>query len=127
MIPQLVSDGVVHVASCLPVATSHTRISPMRFPAARYLPSGLNATAWVEGVCDSSWTTLPLSTSNTFTEGSVSGAGSYFGPPARYCPVTDANNLPSGESADCHDQNWCASAFRTGFFCSRSNQWTAPS
>src|SRR3954464_4183491 len=105
MIPQLVSDGVVNVASSLALATSHTRISPIKFPAARYFPSGLNATACVDGTCGSSWTTLPLSTSNTFTEGSVSGAGSYFGPPARYCPVTVANRLPSGERADCHDQN----------------------
>src|SRR5207237_9513218 len=127
MMPQLVSDGVVTVASCLPVATAQMRISPMRFPAARYWLSGLNVTAWTDGTCEHSWTVLPVWASKTLTDGSVSGAGSYLGPPARYWPVTDAKCFPSGEIADCHDQNWCALIFRIVFLLERSCHCSTPS
>src|SRR5437867_273691 len=120
MMPQLVSDGVVTVATCLPVASSQMRISPMRLPAARYRLSRLNVTAWTDGTCENSWTVLPVWASKTFTDGSVSGAGSYFGPPARYWPVTEANSFPSGEMADCQDQKLCALILRTVFLADRS-------
>src|SRR5579862_4344851 len=127
MMPQLLNAGVLHWASCLPVANSHTRISPTRFPAATYLLSGLKATACTDGTCGSSWRVLPVLASKTLTEGSVSGAGSYLMLPAIYWPVTDANIVPSGETADCHDQNLCAATFRSVFPAVRSYHWSMPS
>src|SRR6266704_5908193 len=123
MMPQLVSDGVVTVATCLPVASSQMRIPPMRFPAARYWLSGLNVTAWTDGTCENSWTVLPVWASKTFTDGSVSGAGSYLGPPARYWPVTDAKSFPSAEIADCQDQKLCALTLRIVVLAARSYHW----
>src|SRR5438105_5721980 len=120
MMPQLVSDGVVTVERCLPVASSQMRISPMRLPAATYRLSGLKVTAWTDGTCENSWTVLPVWASKTLRDGSVSGAGSYLGPPARYWPVTEAKCFPSGEIADCQDQNWWAVIFRTVLLVERS-------
>ena len=74
--PQLVSDGVATVATCFAVASSQTRVSPIRLPAATYLLSGLNVTAWTEGTCENSCSGLPVWASKTLTDGSVSGAGS---------------------------------------------------
>src|SRR5579859_4257522 len=115
MMPQLVRDGVVQAASCLPVARSQMRVSPMRLPAAMYLSSGLNATACTLGTWENLWTSSPDLASKILTEGSVSGAGSYLMPPARYWPVTEAKSLPSLETSDCQDQKLWAGILRICF------------
>src|SRR6185295_18116120 len=120
MMPQPVKLGVVHCAACLPLASSHTRTSPMRFPAARYFPSLLNATLCTGGTWAKLCFNSPVFASYTRTEGSRSGSGSYLYPPQMYCPVTDATSEPSADRAICQDQNLCAETLRIVFFSAAS-------
>src|SRR5688572_17069108 len=113
MTPQLVRSLVVHFDTCLPLAISHTRISPIKFPAATCLPSGVKATACVGGTWPNCCRNSPVRASKIFTEGSCSGPGSYLYPPASYRPVTEATRDPSADTSMFHDQKSCAFTLRT--------------
>jgi len=109
--PHDVKSGVVHLemgsreaAGCV----SQMRTSPSRLAAARRRPSGLKAQLNTGGPCENAATRSPVMVSCTVTDGSVSGAGSYFHPPGKYWPVHDATRRPSGDTANCQLQNRCA-------------------
>src|SRR5262249_5211824 len=108
MDPHEVKSGEVHLCAGSPLPADsrfQIRTSPMMLPAARCLPSGLNAQLVTGGTWLNAASCSPVKVSNTFTQGSISAAGSYFQPPGIYCPVVVASRRPSGESASCQFQN----------------------